>query len=1279
MMLCCLQNEHGIFLPQGESRQFKALTLDNGLRCVIISDPQTTLGAACMTVHAGNMNDPAELPGCAHFTEHMLFLGTEKYPVEGDYKRYLLEHGGAGNASTGLEHTKYHFRVQSAFLEGALDRFAQFFISPSFAESATEREISAVESEYAKNLQIDSRQKFQLMRHMSDPCHPYNRFGSGNRATLAEAPAATGLDARARMMQWYREHYCTDAMTLCVYGDGTMDELEAMVRSMFQAVPQRTPPQQEEGGGAITPAPTCAPHTALAEHGLPFKLAQSGVVATINPVRQLRSVHVSWHLPHRPPGDTARPYRLLSHLLGHEGKGSILAALKQRNLATGLSASTISTTFQSNCSITVVLTPEGERQWTEVLRVVYAYAAKLRRHAAAGSMPPHVWGDMAQRNATQFRFKTPANAQDTARAVALSLQYSPPALVEYAPYSVADSLPVAAWAQAVQCLTPQNAVTVRVGQLWGDLCTDTEKWFGARYCVQPASAEQLQLWGALPAPTAPPVESEEGHALQEHAGLPGLQFPVLPPSEGVQGGGHGDGTTSPARFWVWPCAQGWAADLGDSLHLPEKNAFMADDFSLAFPAAVGAEAEAPVGAARAQAAYTRQAMTAGQCGEALLVKAPMWPTPQHAFPMVTPLVGQLRLPLSACPVRVWSRPDGPWRLPKAVVTMAFQLPAAAGVTSAKQEVLGALYTLVVQDALSHVTYDAELGGMHYHIARGDAAFTLQVSGFSQRLHILAQTVLSELVPAHDGTWAVPEAVFRRQRERLARQLASKAAAQPRVHAVQQAVALVVPSYHTPQQLLQALQSCTSADLSAEVHRIWHSTPPAQGIGGSMLVDVVAAGNVAPSAVCGLAEAMLAPFDAACARVSAEVSGGGVAFPGGPMCDWMLQSRAVQLPPGIYRHTSQHPNPADTNSAVVFTYQLGAAGDDEVSVLASTAAALMRQRCFDILRTKEQLGYIVSSGCTVDSGVRCLRLVVQSATASVAFVEWRMHAFLRTFRDELQEMATARPHTLDKITSVLRSEWLNPPKTWSAWASAAVRPVAQGTFDFTQALRLAQLSHSVTPEALLAFYDACFLLQPPPAESTPGLSLLACAQGVEGGGGVHWQWPTEQSSKHVGPTLSTLSPAFAFWTQPAPSSGAGGGAVVDGGGAAMGRCRYSRLLIASVYSRHPQAPQPAVALFNQLERSAVQAAAGHHAYKHSLLDVPESGPAYAAMQSAVELSSVPAAAVHAGALRWWAHALQAADAAAPAVQQCASFPSRQEQGLLCPPPLQALPAALGEAL
>lgn len=100
------------------------------------------------------MSDPREFPGLAHFLEHMLFLGTQKYPEENAYHKFIHEHGGSSNAFTSSEFTNFHFDCSPAFLAPALDHFAQFFISPLFTESATEREVNAVHSEHQKNIQV---------------------------------------------------------------------------------------------------------------------------------------------------------------------------------------------------------------------------------------------------------------------------------------------------------------------------------------------------------------------------------------------------------------------------------------------------------------------------------------------------------------------------------------------------------------------------------------------------------------------------------------------------------------------------------------------------------------------------------------------------------------------------------------------------------------------------------------------------------------------------------------------------------------------------------------------------------------------------------------------------------------------------------------------------------------------------------------------------------------------------------------------------------------------
>jgi len=99
-------------------------------------------------VKVGSSLDPRPLYGTAHFLEHMLFMGTEKYPSENEYSEHITNNGGSNNAFTSLTDTNYHFDCSNEGFAGALDRFAQFFIAPLLGESSTGREMEAVDSEF---------------------------------------------------------------------------------------------------------------------------------------------------------------------------------------------------------------------------------------------------------------------------------------------------------------------------------------------------------------------------------------------------------------------------------------------------------------------------------------------------------------------------------------------------------------------------------------------------------------------------------------------------------------------------------------------------------------------------------------------------------------------------------------------------------------------------------------------------------------------------------------------------------------------------------------------------------------------------------------------------------------------------------------------------------------------------------------------------------------------------------------------------------------------------
>ena len=112
-----------------------------------------------MYVASGSLNDPVGTDGLAHFCEHMLFLGTEKYPQENHYSKFIKTHGGMKNAATGEDYTNYHFDIKNEQFAEALDIFSQFFKQPLFTEDATEREVNAVDNEFRRNLSNEARRK----------------------------------------------------------------------------------------------------------------------------------------------------------------------------------------------------------------------------------------------------------------------------------------------------------------------------------------------------------------------------------------------------------------------------------------------------------------------------------------------------------------------------------------------------------------------------------------------------------------------------------------------------------------------------------------------------------------------------------------------------------------------------------------------------------------------------------------------------------------------------------------------------------------------------------------------------------------------------------------------------------------------------------------------------------------------------------------------------------------------------------------------------------------
>ena len=217
--------------------QYRLLVLPNKMEVLLISDPDAPKAAASLDVLVGSADNPPDRAGLTHFLEHMLFLGTEKYPDAAEYERFITEHGGSHNAYTSFENTNYFFDVNAADLPLALDRFAQFFIAPKFEAQYVDREKNAVEAEYQMGLKSDERGGLDVIQEVANQQHPFSRFSVGSLDTLADRPDSA---VRDDLISFYNKYYSANIMRLVVLGSQSLDELEALTRPLFSQVPNRS-------------------------------------------------------------------------------------------------------------------------------------------------------------------------------------------------------------------------------------------------------------------------------------------------------------------------------------------------------------------------------------------------------------------------------------------------------------------------------------------------------------------------------------------------------------------------------------------------------------------------------------------------------------------------------------------------------------------------------------------------------------------------------------------------------------------------------------------------------------------------------------------------------------------------------------------------------------------------------------------------------------------------------------------------------------------------------
>nr|WP_306416928.1 insulinase family protein [Vibrio sp. D420a] len=436
---------------------------------MLVHDQHAQKAAAALAVNVGHFDDPSDREGLAHYLEHMLFLGTEKYPKVGEFQSFISQHGGSNNAWTGTEHTCFFFDVELDAFKNALDRFSQFFTAPLFNEEALDKERQAVDSEYKMKLSDDSRRLYQVTKELVNPEHPFAKFSVGNIETLGDR---NGQTIRQEILDFHQQQYSADLMTLTLSGNQPLDQMQSWVEQRFSGIVNHQRQGKKVDVSIVGPEST-------------------GVQVFVEPIKEIRKLILTFPMPSMDEHYSIKPLSFFAHLLGYEGEGSLMMQLKEKGWITSLSAGGGASgsnyrDFTVSCSLSV----EGLTKVDEITQAVFQYIKLIEKEGM------QEWRYLEKRAVLEsaFRFQEPARPMDVVSHLVMNMQHYPEHDVVYGDYKM-ECYDEALQLSLLQHFTVDNMRSTLIAQ--GLEYDRQAKWYFTPYSVRPFAKEQKQSFQCI--------------------------------------------------------------------------------------------------------------------------------------------------------------------------------------------------------------------------------------------------------------------------------------------------------------------------------------------------------------------------------------------------------------------------------------------------------------------------------------------------------------------------------------------------------------------------------------------------------------------------------------------------------------------------------------------------------------------------------------------------------------------------------------------------------------
>ncbi|QSE98266.1 M16 family metallopeptidase [Fulvivirga lutea] len=223
-------------------------TLENGLNVVTVPYESPGLASFYLVVRAGSRDEVEEgKTGFAHFFEHMMFRGTDKYSKE-EYSEALKAIGAAANANTWWDRTLYHMTGNADMLDKMFELEADRFMNLKYSQEDFKVEAGAVKGEYTKNYSSPYSKLYEKTYNTAFKEHTYSHTTIGFWEDVVDMPNQYDYS-----LEFFDRFYRPEYTTLMVVGDVNKEEVMTLAKKYFgvwergsfkQEIPQE--PEQQE-------------------------------------------------------------------------------------------------------------------------------------------------------------------------------------------------------------------------------------------------------------------------------------------------------------------------------------------------------------------------------------------------------------------------------------------------------------------------------------------------------------------------------------------------------------------------------------------------------------------------------------------------------------------------------------------------------------------------------------------------------------------------------------------------------------------------------------------------------------------------------------------------------------------------------------------------------------------------------------------------------------------------------------------------------------------------